>query len=188
MSAMPSVDEEVVFAGAARIAEMVRAKEVSPTELVQLYLDRIGRIEPKLNAYRVVLGEQAQADAKRAEKRLASGEQPPLLGVPVAIKDNVDYAGEVTTNGTAAYGEPAREDGLIVRRLREAGATIIGKTNLPELAIYPWTATPGIRRGPLPARAGGAGWRPRPACAQSPTPPTARDRFAFPRPTAGCSA
>ena len=70
MSVMPSVDEEVAFAGAARIAEMVRAKEVSPTELVELYLDRIGRIEPKLNAYRVVLGEQAQADAKRAIEEL----------------------------------------------------------------------------------------------------------------------
>ncbi len=62
--------------------------------------------------------------------------------MPVAIKDNVDYAGEVTTNGTAAYGEPAAEDGLMVRRLREAGATILGKTNLPELAIYGFTESP----------------------------------------------
>src|SRR5436309_14012626 len=118
---MPSVDEEVAFAGAARIAEMVRAKEVSPTELVELYLDRIGRIEPRLNAYRVVLGEQAHADAKRAEERLAKGDEAPLLGVPVAIKDNVDYAGEVTTQGTAAYGERAKEDSSTVRKLQEAG-------------------------------------------------------------------
>ena len=142
MSVMRTVDEKVAFAGAARIAETVRAREVSPSELVDLYLERISRIEPELNAYRVVLAEQARADAKRAEERLASGDEAPLLGVPVAIKDNVDYAGEVTTHGTAAYGEPATEDSLVVRKLREAGATILGKTNLPELAIYGFTESP----------------------------------------------
>jgi amidase len=139
---MPAVDDDVAFAGAARIAELVRAKEVSPTELLELYLRRIERIDPKLNAFRVVLAEGARGDAKRAEERLASGEEAPLLGVPVAIKDDVDYAGEVTTHGTSAYGEPAREDGLVVRRLREAGAVIVGKTNLPELAIYGFTESP----------------------------------------------
>jgi amidase len=137
-----SVNDDVAYAGAVRIAEMVRAKEASPSELVELYLERIAALEPKLNAYRVVLSEGARADAKRAEERLAEGEDAPLLGVPVAIKDNVDYAGEVTTHGTAAYGEPATEDGLIVRRLREAGAVILGKTNLPELAIYGFTESP----------------------------------------------
>jgi amidase len=136
------VSDDLAFAGAARIAEMVRAKEVSPTELVDLYLGRIASLDPKLNAYRVVLDEGARADARRAEERLAKGDSAPLLGVPVAIKDNVDYAGEVTTDGTAAYGEPAAEDGLVVRRLREAGATILGKTNLPELAIYGFTESP----------------------------------------------
>jgi amidase len=142
VSVMPGTEEELAFAGAARIAEMVRAREVSPSELVELYLERISRIEPKLNAYRVVLGEQARADAKRAEERLASGEQAPLLGVPVAIKDNIDYAGEVTSHGTAAYGEAANEDSVVVRRLREAGAVLLGKTNLPELAIYGFTESP----------------------------------------------
>jgi len=142
VSVMPAVDDDVAFAGATRIAEIVRAKEVSPSELVELYLERIARIEPELNAYRVVLADGARADAKRAEERLASGDDAPLLGVPVAVKDNVDYAGEVTTHGTAAYGEPAREDGLVVRRLRAAGATILGKTNLPELAIYGFTESP----------------------------------------------
>ncbi len=136
------VDEDLAFAGAARIAELVRAKEVSPSELVELYLERIARIEPDLNSYRVVLSDGARADAKRADERLAKGEVAPLLGVPVAIKDNVDYAGEVTTHGTAAYGEPATEDGLVVRRLREAGAIILGKTTLPELAIYGFTESP----------------------------------------------
>lgn len=158
MSVMPATEEEVALAGAARIAEMVRAKEVSPSELVDLYLERIFRIDAELNAYRVVLGEQARADAKGAEERLAAGEDAPLLGVPVAIKDNVDYAGEVTTHGTAAYGEPAREDSLIVRRLRDAGAVILGKTNLPELAIYGFTESPtwGDTRNPWdPSRTSG---------------------------------
>src|SRR5262245_46201720 len=142
VSVMTDTEDEVAFAGAARIAELVRAKEISPSELVELYLERISRIEPEVNAYRVVLGEQARADAERAEERLAAGEEAPLLGVPVAVKDNVDYAGEVTTHGTAAYGEPAREDSLIVRRLRDAGAVILGKTTLPELAIYGFTESP----------------------------------------------
>jgi amidase len=136
------MSDDVAFAGAARIAEMVRAKQVSPTELVDLYLERIERIDPQLNAFRVVLAEGARADAKRAEERLAAGEEAPLLGVPVAIKDNLDYAGEVTAHGTAAYGEAAAEDGLVVRRLRDAGASIVGKTNLPELAIYGFTESP----------------------------------------------
>jgi amidase len=142
VSATTATEEEVAFAGAARIAEMVRAKEISASELAELYLGRISRIDPKLNAFRVVLEEQARADAKRAEERLAEGDDAPLLGVPVAIKDNVDYAGEVTTHGTAAYGDPAGEDGLVVRRLRDAGAVILGKTNLPELAIYGFTESP----------------------------------------------
>ena len=136
------MSDEIAFAGAARIAELVRRREVSPTELLDLYLGRIERIDPELNAYRVVFAEGARADAEMAEKRLAAGDEPPLLGVPVAIKDNVDYAGEVTTHGTGAYGDPATEDGHIVRKLREAGAVVIGKTNLPELAIYGFTESP----------------------------------------------
>jgi len=61
------MSDDVAFAGAARIAEMVRAKEISPSELVELYLERIAALEPQLNAFRVVLAEGARADAKRAE-------------------------------------------------------------------------------------------------------------------------
>jgi amidase len=135
-------DLDLAFAGAARQAEMVRAKEVSPRELVELYLERIERIDPGLNAYRTVFGERALADADAAGERLASGEEAPLLGVPVAIKDNIDYAGEITAHGTGAYGAPATEDSHVVRKLREAGAIVIGKTNLPELAIYGFTESP----------------------------------------------
>ena len=151
MSVFASVDSaDLAFAGIARQAELIRAREVSPTELVELCLERIERIDPRLNSFRVVLGERARAEAKQAEGRVGAGEERPLLGVPVAIKDNVDVAGEVTTHGSAAYGEPAQADDEQVRRLREAGAIVIGKTHLPELAIWPQTESEawGITRNP----------------------------------------
>ena len=76
---------DVAFAGIVRQAEMVRRGDVTPTELVELYLERIERIDPDLNAYRVVLGERARADAKRVEERLANGEgeRMALAGVPI---------------------------------------------------------------------------------------------------------
>jgi len=142
--------EELAFTGAARQAELIRRNEVSPRELVELYLDRIGRIDGELNAFRTVIGERALLEAEQAEARLAAGDERPLLGVPVAIKDGQDLAGEVTTHGTGAYGAPARDDAEIVKRLRAAGAIVIGKTLLPELAMLGYTesATWGVTRNP----------------------------------------
>jgi amidase len=132
---------ELAFAGAARQAESIRHGEVSPRELVDLYLDRIERLEPRLNAFRVVWAERARAEADQAAARARAGDDRPLLGVPVAVKDNVDVAGELTTHGTAAFETPAREDSEVVRRLRAAGAIVIGKTLLPEFAVWPTTQT-----------------------------------------------
>ena len=141
---------DLAFSGIARQAELVRAGEVSSRELVELYLDRIERLDPQLNSYRVVMAEKALADAGRADERRAGGEELPLLGVPLAVKDGVDVAGEVTTHGTGAFDVPATEDAEVVKRLRAAGAVIIGKTNLPELAIYGFTEskTWGVTRNP----------------------------------------
>jgi amidase len=143
-------DADVAFAGAARQAEMVRAGEVSPRELVSLYLKRIEELDSKLNAFRVVRAERALEEADEAERRRGSADDAPLLGVPVAIKDTKDVAGEVTTIGTGAVDEPAREDSEVVRRLRAAGAIVIGKTNLPELAFAMFTESPtwGVTRNP----------------------------------------
>jgi amidase len=142
--------DELAFAGAARQAEMVRAGEVSATELVGLYLDRIQRLDPELNSFRKVFAEKAMLEAEQAEARVRAGEERPLLGVPVAIKDEVDVAGEVNTHGTDAFTEPAREDSEMVRRLREAGAIVVGLTLLPEMAICGFTesATYGVTRNP----------------------------------------
>ena len=112
------MSDELAFAGAARQAEMVRAGEVSPTELVQLHLERIERLDPQLNAFRVVLAERALAEAQQAEARLRAGEERPLLGVPIALKDSTDLAGELTTHGTDAFPDPAAADSEMVRRLR----------------------------------------------------------------------
>jgi amidase len=144
------MSDDIAFAGAARQAEMVRKGEVSPTELVQLCLDRIARLDPELNAFRKVLAGRALLEAKQAEARLKAGEERPLLGVPIAIKDESAVAGEVTTFGTDAFTEPAKEDCEMVRRLREAGAIVVGLTLLPEMAICGFTesATYGVTRNP----------------------------------------
>jgi amidase len=129
---------------------MVRAGEVTPTELVKLYLERIERLDPQLNSFRKVFAERALLEAEQAEARIKGGDERPLLGVPIAIKDETDIAGEVKTFGTDAFTEPAAADSEIVRRLREAGAIIIGLTLLPELAICGFTesATYGVTRNP----------------------------------------
>ena len=142
--------DELAFVGAARQAEMVRSGEVSPKELVQLSLDRIARLDPELNSFRKVFAEKALLEAEQAEARVRAGDERPLLGVPIAIKDEVDVAGEVNTHGTDGFTEPARDDSEMVRRLREAGAIIVGLTLLPEMAICGFTesATYGVTRNP----------------------------------------
>ena len=132
---------ELAFAGIARQAELLRNREVTSRDLVSLYLDRIDRFDGRLKSFRVVLADRALGEADEADRRIAAGESAPLLGVPIAVKDNVDVAGEVTTNGTAAYSAAAEADSAMYRKLREAGAVLIGKTTLPELAIWPFTET-----------------------------------------------
>jgi len=142
--------DEIAFAGAAKQAEMVRGGEVSATELVGLHLDRIRRLDPDLNAFRKVFAEKAMLEAEQAEARVRAGEERPLLGVPIAIKDEIDVAGEINTHGTDGFTEPAKADSEVVRRLREAGAIVIGLTLLPEMAICGFTesATYGVTRNP----------------------------------------
>jgi amidase len=142
--------DELAFVGAARQAEMVRGGEVSPKELVQLSLDRIARLDPELNSFRKVFAEKALLEAEQAEARVRAGDERPLLGVPIAIKDEVDVAGEINTHGTDAFTEPAKEDSEMVRRLREAGAIVVGLTLLPEMAIcgFSESATYGVTRNP----------------------------------------
>ncbi|HEX5618400.1 MAG TPA: amidase [Solirubrobacteraceae bacterium] len=143
--------DDLAFAGAVRQTELVRSREVSARELVELYLRRIDRYDGDLNAYRVTFDERALAEADQADARAKAGDTRPLLGVPIAIKDDIDVAGERTCHGgDAGDSVPAAADGEIVRRLRTAGAVILGKTNVPELTITPWTESPtfGVTRNP----------------------------------------
>ena len=141
---------DIALAGAAEQARLLAAGAITATKLLDTYLDRIKRLNPVLRAYRVVLEDSARKEAETAQKRLDAGERLPLLGVPVAIKDDVDIAGEVTAMGTGAYGPPKNYDAEVVRKLREAGAVIIGKTSVPELCMWPFTEslTFGATRNP----------------------------------------
>jgi amidase len=141
---------ELAFAGAAEQARMLAVGEVTAAELLEVYLERIARLDSQLRCYRVVLSDTARYEAAAAQDRLDAGERLPLLGVPVAIKDDVDVAGEVTTYGSGGHGPAVTSDAAVVRRLRAAGAVIIGKTNVPELMMFPYTEslTFGATRNP----------------------------------------
>jgi amidase len=141
---------DLAFAGLARHADLIAAGEVGSRELVELFLSRIERLNPVLNAYRVVFGEQALAEADQADGRRRAGDTRPLLGVPVAVKDDADVAGATTMFGCDLDSAPAAADCEAVRRLRAAGAIVLGKTNVPELMATPWTESPtyGITRNP----------------------------------------
>jgi amidase len=141
---------DLAFAGVARQAGLIAAGEISSRELVDLYLERIARLDPQLNAFRIVFAERARLEAEQADGRRGAGGERPLLGVPLAVKDDIDVAGAVTAMGTNARDAPAPADAEVVRRLRAAGAVVIGKTNVPELVIWPFTesATYGATRNP----------------------------------------
>lgn len=148
---MTAVDDQgLVFAGVARLAQLVRGREVSPRDVVTLYLERIAQLDPVLNAFRVVLDERAMADAAQVERRLAAREVLPLAGVPVAVKDDTDVAGVSSMCGTGIDTGPVSSDSAAVRRLRAAGAVIIGKTHLPEFGAVPMCESPtwGVTRNP----------------------------------------
>lgn len=131
--------EDVAFAGIAAQADLLRSREISSRELVDLSLARIERIDPELNAFREVFAQEARAAAGAADERLARGEQAPLLGVPVAFKDELDMEGRVARHGTSAYDEPAVANAVHVQRILDAGAVALGTTTLPELAICGFT-------------------------------------------------
>lgn len=120
----------------AALAEDVAAKRVSARELVQVALDRIEAVDPRVNAFVALDGEAALAEAAGIDERIAAGEPVgPLAGIPIGVKDLEDALGLPTSQGSALYADaaPATTDSPLVERLRAAGCVVIGKTNTPEL-------------------------------------------------------
>jgi amidase len=141
---------ELAFAGVAQQAELVRTGAVTPRELVSNALSRIAELDPQLNSFRTVFAEQALLEADGAAARIGAGDDLPLLGVPIAVKDDTPFGGEPLVCGSHAHGEPEPEDAAFVARLRAAGAIVVGIARTPELAVWPFTESVhgGITRNP----------------------------------------
>jgi amidase len=144
-------DVELVALDATSLAEMVRSRSTSSRAVVEATLRRIDELEPAINAFRVVNGEAALVEADRIDAMAGDDlARLPLAGVPIAIKDDTDVVGESTAWGSSLDRGRTAHDAEVVARLRTAGAVIIGKTNVPELTLWPWTASErwGITRNP----------------------------------------
>lgn len=142
---------DLTLLSATHIASQVRSGTLTPEQVVQAHLDRIGKLDPNIGAFQLVRYQSAIKEARELNLHPDLSELP-LAGVPVAIKDNIDVAGEPTRYGSAATSaSSASVDDELVKRLRDAGAIIIGKTKIPELAIWPFTesAAFGDTRNPL---------------------------------------
>lgn len=128
--------DELTSMSAVRLVALMRAREVSPVEVLEAHLRRAERLNPRLNAI-VTFAPDARERAREAERAIARGDDlPPLIGLPVTVKDTLDTANLRTTNGSRARAEriPGR-DAAAVARLRAAGAIVIGKTNTSEFAL-----------------------------------------------------
>lgn len=140
--------DDIFFAGVVGQAAAIADGALSSEELVAAVLERIQAYDGRLNAFTVVMADEALAEAR--DRDGTRKDRGPLHGVPVAIKEEVDVAGQVTTFGGRANTRPAARDAEVVRRLRNAGAVIIGKTNMPEFGAWPFTESVahGITRNP----------------------------------------
>uniref|UniRef100_UPI0024545CDF amidase family protein n=1 Tax=Nocardia asiatica TaxID=209252 RepID=UPI0024545CDF len=150
--------QEVVSSGVLEQRELLAQGALSAEQLVEATLDGIDAAAD-LGAFTRVLREEARAEAvERDRARAAGGPVGPLHGVPIAVKDEFDVAGVVTSFGTRANATPAVVDAEAVRRLRAAGAVIVGKTAMPEFGQWPFTesSTFGMARNPWdPSRSPG---------------------------------
>jgi aspartyl-tRNA(Asn)/glutamyl-tRNA(Gln) amidotransferase subunit A len=142
---MPAMHDEIGYASATDLAARIRAKRISSAEVTQAILARIEALEPRINAFVMVDGERAMATARAADARVAQGgELPPLLGVPVTIKDLYWTVDQPTRSGSHTAGVfQAPFDAPLVGRLKAAGAVVLGKTTTPE---FGWK---GVSESPL---------------------------------------
>src|SRR5437899_4608651 len=131
---------ELAFLSTTELSGLMQRGDLSPVELLEHCLERIERLDGRLNAFVLVLAEEARAQARESEARLRRGEARPLEGLPVPIKDNVALAGaRMTLSSRMAPAFDMPVDAELVARLRRAGAVFPGKTNLPEFGTIPTT-------------------------------------------------
>jgi amidase len=133
--------EDLLWAGADAQARALHDGRVTAPDLLEAVLRRAEVLNPTINAFRVLYVDSARAAAVAAQRRLDAGERTPLLGVPVAVKDDTDVAGDVTTKGARPQSPPAEHDSAVVAKLRAAGAVIVGRTRTPEQCLWPFTET-----------------------------------------------
>ena len=128
---------ELPFLSVAELGRLIRSREVSPVEATEAYLERIDRIDGQLNSYITVCHDEARLAAREAEQAIAAGQyRGPLHGIPVAVKDQFDTAGIRTTYGSALeWDHVPTSDAVVVAKLKEAGAVLLGKLNLSEFAL-----------------------------------------------------
>jgi len=130
------ISDDLLYAPATRLLSLLRAREVSSRELVDAFLGRIERVNPRLNAIVTLTDDRARHEADEADRRLARGDARPLEGLPVTIKDTLETAGVRSTAGTKLFEDYVPvADAPAVARWRNAGAIMLGKTNAPELAL-----------------------------------------------------
>ncbi|HEY9804573.1 MAG TPA: amidase [Leptolyngbyaceae cyanobacterium] len=137
---------DLAFTPALELAQLIRRRELSPLELVEIYLERIQRLNPQLGSYFTVTDELAIADAKaKTELLTTTSELPPFFGVPISIKDLNTVAGVPCTYGSPALlnNIPEFDDG-VVTRIKQAGFIILGKTATSELGSFPYTEPTGF--------------------------------------------
>jgi aspartyl-tRNA(Asn)/glutamyl-tRNA(Gln) amidotransferase subunit A len=129
--------EEICYAPATELARRIRSKELSPVEVVQAHLERIEAINPRLNAI-VIFAQDALEQARAAESAvMRGGPLGPLHGVPYTLKDCIDTAGIRATRGSKLFeGFVPQADATVYTRLRQAGGILLGKTNMPEFALW----------------------------------------------------
>lgn len=144
MISIPRMANDLTLLTIAEAAERIRRREVSPVELTEAYLARIGRLNPSINAYVTVTAGRAKSDAAAAEKAIAAGEyRGPLHGIPIGLKDLYDTAGIETAGGSKILRRRVPErDSTAARKLAEAGAVLLGKTNTHEFAWGTTTNNP----------------------------------------------
>ena len=132
-----SSDQNLAFKPAVNLISMLRKKEISSVDLTNLFLQRIEKLDNRLHSYLTVDSENAIAEANRAQKRLMSGDvKGPLDGLPISIKDLEITKGLKTTGGSQIFKDRVpKEDSVVVERIKDAGAVILGKTNTPEFGL-----------------------------------------------------